>query len=382
MIMVEDTSKNVQLEGSFYSDKIYRFHDDANDVPLMNQAGINELGKSIRKHGQQKDIVLIGDLIIDGRNRYLACHNEGITPRFKYYDSNLNTADYVLVENVYRRHLTPTQKTKVVLKHLKIERIKARERKIRTQFNGRTRRNTPKLKGSVCPSEGRTENTQKKGRATQIVAKKLRMSRSTVEKIEKISEIAKENPFIKRYWEKAQEDNLPIEEIYRNIIMALDIHKNRRKNLNQDLNKVEKICEASKTNTCIKEQWEEVKENKRSIEEVSNNVDRIEEVQTTIREESIRKLDEAGTKYLKSKGETVQPKSDNHFIICKQCSKAYAFLYKCFKCGNLVKCDCGEPASWVNCEYDYIKCEPKYRDPNSKLCKNSPDYDLLSRRDF
>ena len=226
--MVEEVVSKVESRSSFYSDGSYKFHKYADYFPLMNSQELEELGKSIRKDGQRDDIELLREEILDGRNRSLACQLEGITPRYKHYDSDLDPLDYVIIKNYYRRHLTPIQKAKIVVKLLKTERKIAKERRSRTQFNGRTCRNTPKLKPSVIPSEGHTEETQRKGAATRIVAKKLKMSHNSVAKIKRVNKMAKSNPFIKKYWEEAQKDNLSLEKAYRDTIRAIEIHRNKR----------------------------------------------------------------------------------------------------------------------------------------------------------
>ena len=129
MIMVEDTGKNIQAEGSFYSNEIYEFHEYAELLPLMNQAEIEDLGISIEQNGQEDDITLYENKILDGRNRYLACHGRGITPRFRRFNSFLDPLVYVKVRNVDRRHLNTAQRAEVALNFLDVERKRAKESK-------------------------------------------------------------------------------------------------------------------------------------------------------------------------------------------------------------------------------------------------------------
>jgi len=307
--MVEKAISKVESRSSFYSDGSYKFHKYADYFPLMNSQELEELGKSIRKDGQRDDIVLIGEMIIDGRNRYFACQLEGITPRYKYYDSDLDPLDYVIIKNYYRRHLTPIQKAKLVVRLLKIEKKEAKERRSRSQLNGRTNRNIPKFKSSVTPSEGGTEEPLKKGEAAKIVAKKLKMSHNSVAKIGKIEKIAENNPFIKKYWDASQKNNLALEKAYRKVMGAVEIHKYKK------MFAYKRLAE-----------WEK--------RQIKKEID----LEKDIKKEVERKFTEEGLKYLETKKsrpipvihETKNFKKEK-FCLEEVCPEIEKFL--CRKCG-------------------------------------------------
>ena len=63
-------------------------HEAANQFPLMDDKRFGELPDSIRENGLQTPIVLFDGQILDGRNRYKACTEEGVKPRFTEYDGN------------------------------------------------------------------------------------------------------------------------------------------------------------------------------------------------------------------------------------------------------------------------------------------------------
>lgn len=391
--MVEKADKKEQSQGSFYSDKNYRFHDDANDLPLMNQQEINELGKSIREHGQHNDIMLIGSLIIDGRNRYFACRNEGITPRYSYYDSNLETHDYVFIENVLRRHLTPTQKSKAVLKHLKIERGKAKERMAQTQLNGKTRNNKPKLKSSASHPGSLAEEDQKKGRAIDLVAEKFKMSPKTVKKIDQINKIAKKNPFIKKYWERAQSDNKSLEEIYRTIRKTLDIHNSTKEcgkdsftpNTIDNIKKMEELVELAGKDKEIKRLLEEVKKGNLSIDVALEKAEKIIKIKMDITNESVDTFNRQGSEFTQKREiKSIVPSNnkdeENNYkdIKCGSCSLAHLIIEECYHCDTILRCDtCGKPAFNVLCEKCIKDGFYVLRNPNLDLCKDSPEHLLI-----
>ena len=69
----------------------------------------------IEKHGQRDPIITYQGKILDGRNRYRACLQLDITPKYKSFNGTpQEVADYVISVNAQRRHLTPTQKAMCV----------------------------------------------------------------------------------------------------------------------------------------------------------------------------------------------------------------------------------------------------------------------------
>ena len=56
--------------------------------PEMDKKRYTELRLSIREHGLLNSIVLYQGEILDGRNRYQACIDENVAPRFEDYAGN------------------------------------------------------------------------------------------------------------------------------------------------------------------------------------------------------------------------------------------------------------------------------------------------------
>ncbi|NGX32346.1 MAG: hypothetical protein K1060chlam4_00387 [Candidatus Anoxychlamydiales bacterium] len=250
--MVEKTNRLIHSEGSFYSNKDYEFHDIAEEYPFMTDPELVELGKDIKVNGQKEDIVLFEGLILDGRNRYKGCRKAGATPRFKYYDDLGAPEDFVFSKNFHRRHLTPAQSAKIVIRHLKTERRKARERIERNQLEGKTKNNKPKFKSSACTPEVLADRHQEKGRASQIVAKKFGMSHNTIEKIEKIEKWANSFPEIKKLWEKAKNGKISMAEVDRSV------------------KKLEKIKRSATENPSVGKIWESYLKKEIFLEEANN----------------------------------------------------------------------------------------------------------------
>ena len=90
-------------------------HPVANVFPLMNEEQIRELAEDIQNHGQRVAIALQktpnGDtLVLDGRNRLLACELAGIPPRYEYIDPTVNPVAFIVSTNAVRRHQNESQR--------------------------------------------------------------------------------------------------------------------------------------------------------------------------------------------------------------------------------------------------------------------------------
>lgn len=76
--------------------------------PRMAGDAFATLVADIKANGLREPITTHGGLILDGGNRYRACVEAGVTPKFRKFDGD-NVVTFVLSENLQRRHLTPSQ---------------------------------------------------------------------------------------------------------------------------------------------------------------------------------------------------------------------------------------------------------------------------------
>lgn len=97
------------------------FHSVANLFPLMKASEFESLKLSIKTNGLQNPIWLFDGKIIDGRNRYKACLEVGIKPKFETFKgSESDLIPFVLDLNLQRRHLTTSQKSCLAVELLPI----------------------------------------------------------------------------------------------------------------------------------------------------------------------------------------------------------------------------------------------------------------------
>lgn len=84
--------------------------------PMLPEEEFEELKASIRDHGLREAITLLDGKILDGRNRYKACLEVGVEPRFEEYKKGEDEAlDFVVDMNMRRRHLMPDQKAQIII---------------------------------------------------------------------------------------------------------------------------------------------------------------------------------------------------------------------------------------------------------------------------
>lgn len=92
-------------------------HPLANLFPLMSDEEYAELKRDIAAHGQIELVTLHEGAILDGRNRYRACMELGITPNTETFHANgLSALDYVIAKNLKRRHLSESQRAMIAAK--------------------------------------------------------------------------------------------------------------------------------------------------------------------------------------------------------------------------------------------------------------------------
>lgn len=88
-----------------------RDHPFAGLFPLLSKTELDDLASDIAANGQSDPIVVHLNMVLDGRNRYRACLLKELPVRFETFDgTNDEALDYVISKNVYRRHLSSSQR--------------------------------------------------------------------------------------------------------------------------------------------------------------------------------------------------------------------------------------------------------------------------------
>ena len=130
------------------------FHEVANIFPLMRKEEFNELKNDISENGLREPIWLDKDgKIIEGKNRYLACRDLGVPPKYRTFDGEGSLLDFVISMNLKRRHLTQGQRAFIAVKiadHLTKE-AKERQREAGKLYGKNHPKNLPLAKHVGSP---------------------------------------------------------------------------------------------------------------------------------------------------------------------------------------------------------------------------------------
>lgn len=90
-----------------------KLHELCELFPKIDGEAYEALKADIAVNGLLNPIVMCGDSILDGQNRFRACTELGVSPRFTEFKGD-NVLEFVLAQNLHRRHLTPGQSATIV----------------------------------------------------------------------------------------------------------------------------------------------------------------------------------------------------------------------------------------------------------------------------
>ncbi len=158
------------------------FHEVTNLFPVMQDEEFKALVEDVRQNGLLEPIWTYQGKIIDGRNRYNACKELGIEPKYREWDGNGSLVQFVVSLNLHRRHLTPSQKA---VSALEAEKWLAEEAKERQREHGKTAPGKPK----TLPQKIEEVN-KSQGEAAEQAAKLFGTNRQYVYDAKKLAEQA------------------------------------------------------------------------------------------------------------------------------------------------------------------------------------------------
>lgn len=109
-----------------------QFHPVADLFPLLQGEAFQALVADLRNHGLREPILEDAEgRILDGRNRYLACLQAGVEPRFVQWQGEGSPAALALSSNLHRRHLDASQRALVAARLARLFEAEAAQRKDR-----------------------------------------------------------------------------------------------------------------------------------------------------------------------------------------------------------------------------------------------------------
>ena len=191
------------------------------------QEEYNALKEDIKERGIQDPLHVVkregSYIIVSGHQRAKIAKELGIKVPCIIRDDlkdELQIKEYLIKDNLLRRHLTTAQKAEIVLALAEIEAERAKVRQEATQLVGRGVQ-----KKDVMVSNLRVLTNSlndEKGRAVDVAIKKARdkglnVAPKTVYKAKKILEAAEKDQEIKKEWEKAKAGRTTVERVYNTV---------------------------------------------------------------------------------------------------------------------------------------------------------------------
>ncbi len=167
------------------------FHRAANEFPLLDDERIDELADDIRAHGQREPIRTHRGLIVDGRNRYLACRKAGVQPRIERLPDDADPFAYVWSVNGERRDLTQDQRY-LIWKSCtqKSGAWQAEQQQLRQRANrarSESQKGIPKPRATERPAAGcGRSSSAPRGRGSAIRAAASKTNRGAVERMDRL----------------------------------------------------------------------------------------------------------------------------------------------------------------------------------------------------
>ena len=121
--------------------KTFSLHPACKLFPKLGQQELHELADDIKANGLQNPIVLIDGKILDGRNRHAACKIAKVKPRFEQWNGSGSPVEWVISQNLMRRHLTASQRAVIALDILPLLEKEAKVRQKLSRGRGKKGRN-------------------------------------------------------------------------------------------------------------------------------------------------------------------------------------------------------------------------------------------------
>ncbi len=151
----------------------------------------DRLRDDIDKNGLRQKPVRLGDMLIDGQNRVLACKQLGREIEFEEYKgdtSDTGIAAYIISVNLRRRHLSPVQRAAIGANLLPYYAQKAHERKVALEKNFSEQelgRASKQVGAIVCVNEKYVERAAKVKQSDPELFERMVSGSVTMAEVEK-----------------------------------------------------------------------------------------------------------------------------------------------------------------------------------------------------
>jgi ParB-like chromosome segregation protein Spo0J len=165
------------------------FHSAAAMFPFLEGRDFEEFKADIARHGLKEPIVLLGGKILDGRNRYraiLEIEDEAIQPEFLEYTGDQAPEDFVRSKNLYRRHLTASQRAMNAARARPAFEEEAKQ--AMSEGGTKGKRGKSKNKGASKDAPLSPRKASDRGRASMAAGKAAKVSPASVDRARTVLE--------------------------------------------------------------------------------------------------------------------------------------------------------------------------------------------------
>jgi len=188
--------------------KDYKAHELSNIIPLMTDAEYQGLKNKIKEHGfqEKRPIFLYENKILDGRHRYQACKELGVEAKIEEFkgDTRTSALDFVILSNIDRRNLSPTQCAACAYEALPIYQSEAKKRQQLSE--GRGKKGTQKIEYLK----------EDQGEAVEHAAKMFNANRQYIYDIQKMAKELSQKKF-DTIFEGLKKDELSVSQARREL---------------------------------------------------------------------------------------------------------------------------------------------------------------------
>ena len=141
---VEKALKDAEKDVYEYEGKTYTAHPAATLFPLIKGDDFEALVASLALNGMRHPVLLLGDQIVDGRNRFRAAKKAGVKITFRQIDPDEDVCVVAMDMNIHRRDLTGNRRVALAST---LRRMSIRLEQLRREAMARAARGGPREGG-------------------------------------------------------------------------------------------------------------------------------------------------------------------------------------------------------------------------------------------
>ena len=150
--------------------KRLQLHPACKLFPQLPEDELQQLAQDIRANGLRNPVVLLGGKVLDGRNRLAACEIAGVKPRFTKWIGQGSPVEWVISQNLMRRHLSTSQRAVIAHDLLPLLEKEAKRRQRMSMGRGKkVAKKCGHLSGNGKASEAAARITRTNARYVEIV---------------------------------------------------------------------------------------------------------------------------------------------------------------------------------------------------------------------